>query len=395
MLSARRRNAPLCACLWILLRIISASRLWLERRDQPVWRPEAATVYVAPHWNWERHEGEMIPVFGYTNGDEGELFVNGKSMGRKKKGLLKDNFSTGKPSQAGSEDPKMNNLRCDGAAGNAVDDNKLSDWRPAQSKTYPQWWQVDLQKVERFNHISVLWSSSAEEQEFEVETSLDGKTWTKNEYMKRKNHNANCDVTFPIITARHVRVTVTKGRPAIRDFKVIPNIDTYPFRKSIDNYYDVVGKYRLFWDNVPYEPGELKFVAYKDGKTIGEHVRKTADKPAKLRLTADRDIIAADGMDLCYVTIEMTDQAGVVCPRAMDDLTLEVEGPAKLIGVANGNQMGLDAFSDMTHPLFYGKAVAVLRSRPGQSGDAALNVKTTRGGIRSEITIRAATDLGR
>ena len=86
----------------------------------------------------------------------------------------------------------------------------------------------------------------------------------------------------------------------------------------------------------------------------------------------------------------MTDQNGVVCPRAMDDLTFDVEGPAKLMGVANGNQMGLDSFTDATHPLFYGKAVAVLRSRPGQSGDVTLKVKTTTGGIRSAITIRAS-----
>ena len=68
-------------------------------------------------------------------------------------------------------------------------------------------------------------------------------------------------------------------------------------------------------------------------------------------------------MDLCYVTIEMTDEKGRVCPRAMDELTFVVEGPATLVGVGNGNQMGHDSFTDATHPLFYGKAVAILRSR--------------------------------
>ncbi len=65
------------------------------------------------------------------------------------------------------------------------------------------------------------------------------------------------------------------------------------------------------------------------------------------------------------------------------------------MGVANGNQMGLDSFTDATHPLFYGKAVAVLRSRPGQSGDVTLKVKTTTGEIRSAIMIRASVTSGR
>jgi beta-galactosidase len=87
----------------------------------------------------------------------------------------------------------------------------------------------------------------------------------------------------------------------------------------------------------------------------------------------------ADGMDLCYVTIEMTDENGILCPLAMDKLTFKVEGAANFIGVANGDAMGHDVFTDDTHTLFYGKAVAVLRSAPGQSGKARLFVSTADG----------------
>jgi beta-galactosidase len=143
----------------------------------------------------------------------------------------------------------------------------------------------------------------------------------------------------------------------------------------------------LRWLDVPYEPGELKTVAYKDGKPIGEAVVRTAGKPAQLRLTADRSDLTVDGMDLCYVTIEMLDAAGNLCPRAMDMLRFEVSGPAELKGVANGDPMGLDSFTDDRHPLFYGKAVAVLRSLPGKRGTATLKVTT--GGMQAATRLNS------
>jgi len=130
---------------------------------------------------------------------------------------------------------------------------------------------------------------------------------------------------------------------------------------------------------VPYEPGELKAVAYKNGEMIGETSVLTAGEAGELRLTPDRSNLKADGMDLCYITVEMLDGNGNLCPLAMDMLEFSLEGAARLMGVANGNQMGHDVFTDETHPLFYGKAVAVLRSIPGQSGVATLNVRSESG----------------
>ena len=71
----------------------------------------------------------------------------------------------------------------------------------------------------------------------------------------------------------------------------------------------------------------------------------------------------------------------------MDKLTFTVEGSARLSGVDNGNQMGHDSFTDSTHPLFYGKAVAVLRSIPAKAGEAVLKVKTD-GGIEEAVTLK-------
>ena len=80
-------------------------------------------------------------------------------------------------------------------------------------------------------------------------------------------------------------------------------------------------------------------------------------------------------MDLCYVTLELTDADGVVCPLAVDTVKFSVKGPAVLAGVGNGDQMGMDGFTDDTHPLFYGKAVAILRSQPGTPGTARLTAR--------------------
>ena len=92
-------------------------------------------------------------------------------------------------------------------------------------------------------------------------------------------------------------------------------------------------------------------------------------------------------MDLCYVTVSMLDADGTLCPRAMNELTFSVDGrAAELMGVGNGDPMGMDSFTDETHPLFFGKAVAVLRSKPGTSGPSTLKVSADNG-LKSEMSI--------
>ena len=75
-------------------------------------------------------------------------------------------------------------------------------------------------------------------------------------------------------------------------------------------YYGVIDKYRICFYDVNYEPGELKAVAYKDGKEIGQAIMKTAGEPASLRMTPDRKELAATGDDLCYLLIEAIDANG-------------------------------------------------------------------------------------
>ncbi|MBR5759148.1 MAG: DUF4982 domain-containing protein, partial [Thermoguttaceae bacterium] len=133
---------------------------------------------------------------------------------------------------------------------------------------------------------------------------------------------------------------------------------------DLADYYWIVDKYRLRWENVPYEPGVLEVVAYKEGAEIGRAVCKTAGKTACLRLISEKERFENDD-DLVYVNIEAVDADGTLCPTDMMKFSARVEGSATLVGISNGNPIDYDSFADSTHSLFYGKATLVLRSGEG------------------------------
>lgn len=69
------------------------------------------------------------------------------------------------------------------------------------------------------------------------------------------------------------------------------------------------------WTDVPYEPGELKVVAYDNsGKKVEEKTVRTAGKPHHLEVVADRTALSADGKDLAYITVRVVDKDGNLCP---------------------------------------------------------------------------------
>lgn len=204
----------------------------------------APMVHLLPHWNWKGMEGEEIPVYGYTNCEEAELFLNGKSLGRKVKG--KDN-------------------------------------------------------------------------------------------------------PFHIV-----------------DFTVWDGSDFYT-------------PYRLRWD-VPYASGELKIVGYRDGKAVTEKVVRTAGKPARIRLVADRSEITADGNDLSFITIQVEDKKGNPCPMADNLIQFEVTGAGSLKAVGNGNAATTESFQDPFRKAFSGKCLVIVQSGvdPG-----SIRVKATSKGLKS------------
>jgi beta-galactosidase len=202
---------------------------------QSRWRPELPLAHLLPHWTWPERVGEVTPVHLFTSGDEAELFVNGKSQGRRKKA---------------------------------------------------------------------------------------------------------------------------------------------PF------------EYRLRWDYVVYEPGEISVVAYKDGKEWARDTVKTAQGAAVLEAKADRSSIAADGQDLSFITVRVTDANGITAPRADQRIRFTVEGPGELIATDNGDPTNLESFKSPERAAFNGLALAIVRARPGQPG--AITVRASAEGLRStEVQLRS------
>ncbi len=153
-------------------------------------------------------------------------------------------------------------------------------------------------------------------------------------------------------------------------------------------------RYRLRWNDVTYQPGELRVVAYNaDGSVMGEQKVLTAGKPVALRmdvecpssdhttlkadgatikadgatLKADGATHKADGADLAFITVSLEDANGTFCPTLSDDITIEVTGEGVFEAACNGDATSLQSMRQPTMKLFSGKAVFVVRSTT-QSG---------------------------
>lgn len=199
---------------------------------QARWRPDLPMAHILPHWNWPERVGQVTPVHVYTSGDEAELFLNGVSQGRRKKGQY---------------------------------------------------------------------------------------------------------------------------------------------------------QYRLRWDEVKYRPGELRVVAYKNGKVWSEETIKTAGAAAKIMLEADRSRIVANGDDLAFVTVKIADAAGQMVPRSKNTLQFSVSGPGEIVATDNGNAIDLTPFRSTQRKAYNGLALVIVRARKGQNGKITLHA--TSPGLAADETI--------
>jgi beta-galactosidase len=125
---------------------------------------------------------------------------------------------------------------------------------------------------------------------------------------------------------------------------------------------------RLRWDEVRYEPGTLKVVAYRGGAPWATATTRTAGAAARLELVADRARLRADGRDLAFVTARVTDGVGVIVPRASDRIRFTVDGPADIVATDNGDPTNLDAFKAPERNAFNGLCLVIVRSKSAQAG---------------------------
>lgn len=140
-------------------------------------------------------------------------------------------------------------------------------------------------------------------------------------------------------------------------------------------------RYRLMWNEVRYEPGEVRVVAYDaEGRQAAERIVRTPGKPWALRLSVDRKTLAADGRDLAYVTVGVVDRAGNPVPTEHREVRIEVAGAGHFRAVANGDPTSLESFCEPHMHLFNGLLTAIVGSgdRPGE-----LVVKASARGLKS------------
>ena len=160
-------------------------------------------------------------------------------------------------------------------------------------------------------------------------------------------------------------------------------------------------RYRLRWNEVRYEPGELRVVVYdKDGRQAGEQTLRTAGKPARLQLDAwtqqsegspltaqSPTLLKADGDDLAFVTVSLVDKQGTLIPDAADQLTFEVTGAGRFQAACNGDATSLESFTQPTMKLFNGQLVVILRSAK-RTGNITLRVTDRQRGLSQHITLQ-------
>ncbi|MCR5276669.1 MAG: DUF4982 domain-containing protein [Bacteroidales bacterium] len=144
----------------------------------------------------------------------------------------------------------------------------------------------------------------------------------------------------------------------------------------------------VIWPQVPFEPGRIEAVSYKDGRRVASEVHETTGPAVKLRLTPDRSTIAADGYDLSYVTVEALDAQGRVVPDAGTMLEFRVKGKGELAGIDNGNAADTLSLKGTRKAMFNGKALAVVRSLKDEKGAATLTVSSALGETSVQIRTR-------
>ena len=122
-------------------------------------------------------------------------------------------------------------------------------------------------------------------------------------------------------------------------------------------------RYRLMWMDTKYEPGTVKVVAYDaNGKAMAEKEIKTAGKPDRIVLTADRTTLKADGKDIAFINVKIVDKDGNFCPEETRQINFKVTGAGTYKAAANGNSISLESFQAPFMKLFSGQLTALAQS---------------------------------
>ncbi|MDO4599308.1 MAG: glycoside hydrolase family 2 TIM barrel-domain containing protein [[Ruminococcus] gnavus] len=126
---------------------------------------------------------------------------------------------------------------------------------------------------------------------------------------------------------------------------------------------------------VPYQPGELKAIGYRDGEEVASDVQRTAGKPAAIRMEADRPVISADGRDVACVKVSIVDAQGIMVPNAENNVTFEVTGAGSLLGLGNGDPGCRENDKASSRHAFSGLLLALVQSKE-ESGEVKVRASS-------------------
>jgi len=139
---------------------------------------------------------------------------------------------------------------------------------------------------------------------------------------------------------------------------------------------------------VTYQPGEVKVVAYDtEGKAVAEKTVRTAGKAYALKLTPDREVIKADGEDLCFVNVSLTDKNGNPVPVDSRLVDVKVSGAGRFKAIANGDPTCLESFQKPQMHLFSGQLTVLVQSGT-EPGDITVEV-SGKGVKKATLTIKS------
>jgi beta-galactosidase len=140
---------------------------------------------------------------------------------------------------------------------------------------------------------------------------------------------------------------------------------------------------------VPYEPGTLRAVGTKNGQTVATVEVSTTGDPAAVELSVDRENLRADRRDVAHVTVKVVDAQGRVHPDADNEITFEIQGEGRLIGLDNGDMSNLEDFKGKQRKAFHGLCLAIVQSN---ANAGSIRVTATSPGLKSgTVTVTSRT----
>ncbi|KIC92632.1 beta-galactosidase GalB [Flavihumibacter solisilvae] len=134
--------------------------------------------------------------------------------------------------------------------------------------------------------------------------------------------------------------------------------------------------YRLVWDSVRYQPGQLKVICYKDGKQWATDEVRTTGEMKKLEMSPDRTVIKAGEDELCFITVKVTDKDGLMVPRSHPVIHFSVEGAGEIVATDNGDATSFVPFQSHDRPAYNGMALLIIKAKKGVKGKVVVKASS-------------------